>query len=418
MVRDSCGCCDGFFDDFPVIRCQSVSKTVNICGLQDPETEIYNKTVTKSGDNRHTEVTTYTYNSETDVCSVVTTCSGSDRTGTRVEFNQPEVSVTVDSGVCVQTTVASQSGWVEITEDTIYSEDCTTTIECAGTSEFRSSTVVTYVPNPPFTASCAYLNYSATGFCTSTYGPVATSQPPIDGVPQPDLMVCLWNGSSTATDSQLDPPTVVTPIVNNPTACFIPGDPPGEDDAYTQTTTLIAPGPVEVELVVSDIPTVTLPAFDDGAVWNVCNPVVASHSGAYNTTTCQKLAVSRTKSRYRIEHAPTKTCYLKVWLTKTTRIFTQACTGIASDSATVEILTYEWTGTGNPCFSEALKRPDHADNRIISDVTDLPSPTAESRIEIAIQKYSYVVDYEPDITDPDNRQPSGFPDPTWEASPP
>lgn len=49
----------------------------------------------------------------------------------------------------------------------------------------------------------------------------------------------------------------------------------------------------------------------------------------------------------------------------------------------------------------------------------LDSPTEYERQErLRIKKYACIPGYEPDISDEDNPQPNGFPDPSWEAAPP
>ena len=86
---------------------------------------------------------------------------------------------------------------------------------------------------------------------------------------------------------------------------------------------------------------------------------------------------NRTKiiSRIRVkDHSPTTSCYLKLWFRKkiTTRYI------IGKEGAFGEILgdpiityedlsyTYEWTGSGNPCFEFEDKIFSHPDNKIIN----------------------------------------------------
>lgn len=130
------------------------------------------------------------------------------------------------------------------------------------------------------------------------------------------------------------------------------------------------------------------------------------------------LTLTLEKTKWRLKHAPSGTCYLKVWLRKT---FTPAATDPPTDplpDPTVTETTYEWTGTGNPCLADPTKAIDHADNAITGSETEVGAPEEEGVTTIEILKYSCVEGYEPDISDEENPQPNGFPDPTWEAAAP
>lgn len=129
-------------------------------------------------------------------------------------------------------------------------------------------------------------------------------------------------------------------------------------------------------------------------------------------------------SEYSIIHAPTITCYLKVWLQNKTVTGPYPYTTTFDDDFAV----YEWVGTGNPCIADPTKSPIHVSGGLLSWgnpnlVTqawqDLPIPITEGVTEyVKILKYSCVPGYEPDISDADNPQPNGFPDPAWEAAAP
>jgi hypothetical protein len=114
--------------------------------------------------------------------------------------------------------------------------------------------------------------------------------------------------------------------------------------------------------------------------------------------------------KWRLAHEPTGSCYLKVWLQK--RFSPE---GGSSDTIT-PLTAYEWTGTGNPCFAEALLPPDDLANLIASSPTEESVPATDGTTTIEIVKYSCVEGYEPDITDPENPQPDGFPAPAWVAA--
>jgi hypothetical protein len=130
--------------------------------------------------------------------------------------------------------------------------------------------------------------------------------------------------------------------------------------------------------------------------------------------------VEKRKINYRLKFIPPGTCYLKVWLRKTTTIAAEPYAEPPVEASTThdDSETYEWLGTGNPCLTDATKSYSDNANRIESPPTEIPVPTIECEVSVSILKYSCVKDYEPDITDPDNEQPNGFPDPAWEAAPP
>jgi hypothetical protein len=132
---------------------------------------------------------------------------------------------------------------------------------------------------------------------------------------------------------------------------------------------------------------------------------VRSKSGTCNLT------LTLRSVKWRIKHAPSGTCYLKAWIKKT---FTPT-TGATTET---DLTPYEWTGTGNPCLDDATKAVDHADNVVKGTATEETFPEEAGVTTFEIVKFSCVEGYEPDISDEENPQPNGFPDPTWEASPP
>lgn len=115
--------------------------------------------------------------------------------------------------------------------------------------------------------------------------------------------------------------------------------------------------------------------------------------------------------KWRLTHPPSGTCYLKAWLRKT---FTPA----VGDPVETDLPPYEWVGTGSPCFTNAAVPAGHADNIIHGTETEEAYPEEEGVTTIEVTKFSCVSGYEPDISDPENPQPNGFPDPLWEAEPP
>lgn len=127
----------------------------------------------------------------------------------------------------------------------------------------------------------------------------------------------------------------------------------------------------------------------------------AGSCSAFRNLSSDESSFTARKFRFRLKHAPTGTCYLKVWLKKT---FSPEGGGAASDEA---LAPYEWTGSGNPCFVAAEKPPTHADNLIVSSATTVDVPASDGTTTVSIVKYSCVEGYEP----PDDGSANGYPDP-------
>lgn len=125
------------------------------------------------------------------------------------------------------------------------------------------------------------------------------------------------------------------------------------------------------------------------------------------------------KGEWRISHQPSMTCYLKVWIRRWENTF--AAPGWdppVEESETYTDSTYVWEGTGNPCLTDPSKSVLADENRIFSEITEEPVPGRRTFVSIELLKFSYLEGYEPDISDPLNPQPNGFPDPAWEPAPP
>lgn len=131
-------------------------------------------------------------------------------------------------------------------------------------------------------------------------------------------------------------------------------------------------------------------------------------------------SVAKRKINYRLKFTPPGTCYMKVWLRKTTSIAADqtAVPPVAASTTHDDSEAYEWIGTGSPCLTDATKPYSDNVNRVYSPPTEIPVPLTKGAVTISILKYSCVEGYEPDIEDADNKQPNGFPDPAWEAAPP
>lgn len=158
--------------------------------------------------------------------------------------------------------------------------------------------------------------------------------------------------------------------------------------------------------------------FTDPLIYDVTlTPTTASASGSDSDTVFaftydESLNYFAEKSEpipvsYKIKHGPTASCFLKVWLRK-------KITPAGGGSITYEDLDpYVWTGTGTPCLLNPEAPIDDLSNVIESEIFILPIPDDDVKEEIEIVKWSYLPAYEPDISDPGNPQPNGFPDPEW-----
>lgn len=110
--------------------------------------------------------------------------------------------------------------------------------------------------------------------------------------------------------------------------------------------------------------------------------------------------------KWRLVHPPSGTCYLKVWIR---RKFQPEGGGTPTYTS---LTPYIWTGTGNPCLSDPMDSYNSDANQITGTETQELEPTTDGVITIEIMKYSCVEDYEPDISDEENPEPNGFPDPS------
>jgi hypothetical protein len=109
------------------------------------------------------------------------------------------------------------------------------------------------------------------------------------------------------------------------------------------------------------------------------------------------------RARFRVRHAPTPTCYLKVWVryrAQNWAVQEGTCNSFeeVGDPTFVPGPTYEWHGTGNPCLADPTKPVDHEDNIIEGEQTTLDPPDVglgEGRVINVEWKYSILEGYEP-----------------------
>jgi hypothetical protein len=122
---------------------------------------------------------------------------------------------------------------------------------------------------------------------------------------------------------------------------------------------------------------------------------------AYRNLSPDESSYSLRRFKWRLRHAPTGTCYLKVWLR---RKFQPEGGG---DPTYTSISPYEWTGSGNPCIAAPDLGAGHEDNEIIGEETSEDEPATDGTVTIEIVKYSCISGYTP----PDDGSANGFPDP-------
>lgn len=137
------------------------------------------------------------------------------------------------------------------------------------------------------------------------------------------------------------------------------------------------------------------PNLEDGQGYN---------NGAYDFEDEETGSTSSQIFKYRVEHAPSATCYLKVWIKRTTE--TENGTTEDTDQP------YEWKGSGYPCYADESKIYTACENIIYGQPSGTISASKGSSISVSILKYSFLEDYEPNDPDENGDQgckPNGFP---------
>lgn len=125
------------------------------------------------------------------------------------------------------------------------------------------------------------------------------------------------------------------------------------------------------------------------------------------------------KGDWKLTLYPSITCYAKVWYRVWTTTFAEpSWDPPITDSTTSADYDFTWTGTENPCIAHPLLSVEDFTNRIYGPTHTESVPSARTLVTVELLKYSFVDGYEPDISDPYNPQPNGYPNPAWEASPP
>lgn len=189
----------------------------------------------------------------------------------------------------------------------------------------------------------------------------------------------------------------------------------GTQVLYSDTT---VPAPGEASFVYTDgVVDDDFPAYPPWDDARPANFVFADGQGVL--CWAEKTSTTKQKFKFRIKHKPTETCYLKLWIRKTTTVTADpsATPPRAASTTHDDTEKYTWNGTGNPCLASPNKSPEHADNLVKSADFEIAVPDTEgATVVMAIRKWSCVSGYEPDPNDP--TKPNGFPCPDCEADPP
>jgi hypothetical protein len=130
---------------------------------------------------------------------------------------------------------------------------------------------------------------------------------------------------------------------------------------------------------------------------------------------------------YRLSFTSPPTNYLKVWIgTRTTESGQQPSAGYCY-TGHLETISESFSETSiilaEPSTYKKKSEVQYSNTypfgqSLIGAVYNGSYSAYQKSTTVFITRYSFVEGYEPDISDPENKQPNGFPDPNWEPSPP
>lgn len=281
-------------------------------------------------------------------------------------------STTVCSGVVIRTEARSYSGagvfpWLSHTHNSTwtrtrtYNEDCsvTTTYACTGSSSYESD------DEPPFVdpSSC---NSSVTG--TSPTGD------------------CTWSGTVTSGSFSYATDGPCLPSGFGDTVVTVSPEP--LEEAEVAYTSLYGPDPC----------TLTFPEWPEWGAGSFL-PGQGAAVTALRDWSDDELTKSERVIRYRINHRAPGLSFLRVWIRETYEP--------DDDEPTTTDRVYTYTG-GLP---DPTKSYGHANNIIAAEDYFDVALAVNGTARVEILKWSCVIGYEPTGT-----QPSGYPDPLWEAA--
>ena len=166
--------------------------------------------------------------------------------------------------------------------------------------------------------------------------------------------------------------TTYTPANNIPVLTY-------SDEAIPETTAALTSRTVAA-----------LPAYPE--TWS-------GYCHSYRNLSTDETSYNIVRTKWRVKHSPTGTCYLKVWLQ--TRFVPED----GGDPIITPIPPYVWEQTGNPCFPDTSYGPGAAENLIRSDISEELEPSDDGTTYVEIVKYSCLASYTP----PDDGSANGLP---------
>jgi hypothetical protein len=348
----------------------AVEGTGNPCGEVNPEDDLTYNIVVHTFLDGHIRTRTYALNPETGVCGFADVCSGA--------ITETYYTKTIR---CWQSFAAPI---YKYTEETTYVFTITYAANC--------------VPGAGVWSGSGVRGWVCSENC--------------DEAAPPWGVTSVMNADGTITETPYgDGPYIV---LGDMGAC----DPaaPADVDTYT-----LAPTPLLEEADTYSSPAGTTVVFPDYPEWGAvdlesgqsldCNGFRNWSPASEDPPVPEGVTREEKKFKWRPQHLPTGTCYLKVWFKKTS-------TPTVGAPAITYPAPYEWSSSASPCLTVPTD-PADADSQLIEGTADEEGvPTSNGTVTIEVIKYSCVEGYEPDVSDDENPQPNGYPDPDWEAAPP
>lgn len=133
--------------------------------------------------------------------------------------------------------------------------------------------------------------------------------------------------------------------------------------------------------------------------------VATTSCSAFRDLSTDELTCTIARTKWKVRHYPTASCYLKVWVRK--RFRPQGTTGSAD--VLTDLAAYLWSGMPKDeglCLKDSTKPPNHVDNRIDSFATEELEPPTNGTTTIEMKKWSCLEGYEPDDPLANGNRPS------------
>lgn len=404
MSRGACNCCSAPPCSEPVLQYRSAS--TQVCGVQKPDTdpvEFYQKVVVVAGGGAAWTRTTTEYAITEGQCSPTTTVECLPVTTTVTE-------TLTEGGSFSETFESSREGGFG---DAVYIWGYDEVITRTGETTYNKTTVTTPDPaDPCLTVTKCTGNYTSSIDVTITDTVRPYPGPGASPGPKPEDFTflqggtesgawngedCIFRGTASGYNSVIGPngPFAISDeSITFPEEAVITTEGPTYAPTYEASTTYSNP---------------TMPEFVEYPAWPGESEDELLDGQGYSET-ASKSGTTLRKIEWRLKHPPSGTCYLKAWLA-----ITETPT---AGEPTITESDYEWQGTGNPCLADSQLSAAHESNAITGEATEQLPPAENGTVKITRTKFSCVEGYEPDISDPENKQPNGFPDPSWEADAP